>query len=132
MSRKNHCSSVWINWVSHEGSASIRETKLVIAYQLFLALWTIARQAPLSTGFSRQEYCRGCHFLFPGIFPTQGLNLHLLCDWVNSFRIWSSILLKTKEKFMIIWEKMIWILMCSVLIILSLYMNVLSIRILIL
>ena len=22
----------------------------------------------------------GCHFLFPGIFPTQGLNLHLLCD----------------------------------------------------
>ena len=26
--------------------------------------------------FSRQV---GCHFLFQGIFPTQGLNLHLLC-----------------------------------------------------
>ena len=27
---------------------------------------------PLSMGFSRQEYCKGCHFLLQGIFPTQG------------------------------------------------------------
>ena len=27
--------------------------------QLFAALWTVARQAPLSMGFSRQEYCSG-------------------------------------------------------------------------
>ena len=25
--------------------------------------WTVAHQAPLSTGFSRQEYWSGCHFL---------------------------------------------------------------------
>ena len=25
--------------------------------------WTVARQAPLSMGFSRQEYRVGCHFL---------------------------------------------------------------------
>ena len=25
-------------------------------------------------GFSRQEYWSGLHFLFQGIFPTQGLN----------------------------------------------------------
>ena len=24
---------------------------------------------PLSVGFSRQEYCKGCHFLLQGIFP---------------------------------------------------------------
>ena len=39
--------------------------------------WSAAHQAPLSLGFSRQEYC-GCHFHLQGIFPTQGLNLGLL------------------------------------------------------
>ena len=33
--------------------------------------WTIAHQAPLSLGFSRQEYWGGCHALLQGIFPTQ-------------------------------------------------------------
>ena len=37
-----------------------------------------ARQAPLSMGFSRQEYRVGCHFLVQGIFPNQGLNSCLL------------------------------------------------------
>ena len=46
--------------------------------RLFTTLWTVARQAPLSMGFSRQEYWSGCHALFQRIFPTQGLNLHLL------------------------------------------------------
>ena len=35
-------------------------------------------QAPLSMGFSRQEYWSGCHALLQGIFPTQGLNPSLL------------------------------------------------------
>ena len=34
--------------------------------------WTIARQDPLSMGFSRQEYWSGYHFLLQEIFPTQG------------------------------------------------------------
>ena len=38
----------------------------------------IACQAPLSMGFSRQEYWRGLPFPLQGIFPTQGLILHLL------------------------------------------------------
>ena len=38
--------------------------------------WTIACQAPLSMGFSRQEYWSG--FPFQGIFLTQGLNSGLL------------------------------------------------------
>ena len=37
------------------------------------------RQAPLSTGLSRQEYAIGCHALLQGIFPTQGSKPHLLC-----------------------------------------------------
>ena len=36
--------------------------------------WTIACQAPLSMGFSRQEYWSGLPFL-QGIFLTQGSNL---------------------------------------------------------
>ena len=39
--------------------------------QLCDILWTVARQAPLSRGFSRiLEF--GCHFRLQGIFPTQG------------------------------------------------------------
>ena len=45
--------------------------------QLLAALQTIARQAPLSMEFSRQEYQSGCHSPLQGIFPTQGLNLDL-------------------------------------------------------
>ena len=41
--------------------------------------WTIARQAPLSTGFSRQEYWSGLPFSPLWIFPTQGSNACLLC-----------------------------------------------------
>ena len=47
--------------------------------QLFATLWTVARQAPLSVGFSRQESHGVCgHTLLQGIFPTQRLNPHLL------------------------------------------------------
>ena len=44
-----------------------------------VTLWTVAFQAPLSMGFSRQEYLSGCCALLQGIFPIQGSNLHLLC-----------------------------------------------------
>ena len=40
--------------------------------------WTVARQAPLSTEFSRQDAGVGCHFLLQGIFLTQGSNPGLL------------------------------------------------------
>ena len=36
-------------------------------------------QAPLSVGFSRQEYWSGLPCPPPGIFPTQGSTRHLLC-----------------------------------------------------
>ena len=50
---------------------------------LFATLWTVALQAPLPMGFSRQEYWTGCHFLLQEIFLTQGSNLQLLhCRWL--------------------------------------------------
>ena len=33
--------------------------------QLFVTLWTVARQAPVSVGFSRQEYWSGLPFSSP-------------------------------------------------------------------
>ena len=46
---------------------------------LFVTLWAVAHQAPLSMGFSKQEYWRGLHFLLQRIFLTQGLSLCLEC-----------------------------------------------------
>ena len=43
--------------------------------RLFETLCTIAYQALLSKGFSRQEYWSGLHVLFQGIFPTQDQTL---------------------------------------------------------
>ena len=45
---------------------------------LFATLWTIACQAPLSMGFSRQEYWSALHFLLQWIFLTLGSNPGLL------------------------------------------------------
>ena len=42
--------------------------------QLFVTPWTVARQAPLSTGFPRQEYWRGLPFPPPGDLPDPGIN----------------------------------------------------------
>ena len=41
--------------------------------QLFAALWTAARQAPLSMGFSRHEYCSGLPCPSPGDIPNPGI-----------------------------------------------------------
>ena len=46
--------------------------------QLFVILWIIVCQAPQFTGCSRQEYWSGFPCPPPGIFPTQGSNLHLM------------------------------------------------------
>ena len=49
--------------------------------------WTVARQAPLSMGFSQQEsWGVSSHSLLQGIFPTQRSNPGLLhCRWILSF-----------------------------------------------
>ena len=41
--------------------------------QLFVTPWTVACQAPLSMGFSRQEYWSGLPFPSPGDLPNPGI-----------------------------------------------------------
>ena len=41
--------------------------------QLFVILWTVARQAPLSIEFSRQEYWSVLPFPSPGDLPNSGI-----------------------------------------------------------
>ena len=41
--------------------------------QLFATPWTAASQAPLSMGFSRQEYWSGLPFPSPGDLPDSGI-----------------------------------------------------------
>ena len=43
--------------------------------QLFATLWTLACKAPLSMGFSRQEYWSRLPFPLPGDFPDPGIEL---------------------------------------------------------
>ena len=47
--------------------------KLLSCVQLFETPWTIAGQAPLSMGFSRQEYWGGLSFPSPGNLPDLGI-----------------------------------------------------------
>ena len=46
--------------------------------QFFATPWTVAYQAPLSMGFSRQKCWSELPFPFPGDLPTQGSNPSLL------------------------------------------------------
>ena len=47
--------------------------------QLFVTLWAVARQAPLSMELSRQEYWSGLPCPPPRDLPHQGSNPGLLC-----------------------------------------------------
>ena len=51
-------------------------------YLTLATLQTVACQAPLSMGLSRQEYWSGCHFLLQGIFLTQESNPGLQHGWI--------------------------------------------------
>ena len=46
---------------------------------LFATPWTVARQAPLSTGISRLEYWSGLPCLPPGDHPRSGGQTHISC-----------------------------------------------------
>ena len=47
--------------------------KSLSCVRLFVTPWTIAYQAPLSMGFSRQEYWSGLPFSSPGDLPNPGI-----------------------------------------------------------
>ena len=49
------------------------KVKSLSRVRLFATPWTVARQAPLSMGFSRQEYWSGLAFPSPGDLPNPGI-----------------------------------------------------------
>ena len=49
------------------------KVKLLSRVRLFVIPWTVAYQAPLSMGFSRQEYWSGFPFPSPGDLPNPGI-----------------------------------------------------------
>ena len=49
--------------------------KLLSHVQLFATLWTVEYKAPLSMGFSRQEYWSGLQFPIPGDLPGAEIEL---------------------------------------------------------
>ena len=55
------------------GRAEETSPRRVSHVQLFVTLWTIAHQAPLSLGFCRQEYWSGLSCLPPWDLPDPGI-----------------------------------------------------------
>ena len=57
--------------------ATILDTSRALSHfsrvRIFATLWPVARQAPLSMGFSGQEYCSGLPCPPPGDLPDPGI-----------------------------------------------------------
>ena len=51
----------------------LHKVKLLSHFRLFATPWTVACQAPLSMGFSIQEYWSGLPFPPPGDLPDPGI-----------------------------------------------------------
>ena len=62
---KHHLGSPFASWKV--------KVKLLSCVRLFATLWTVAYQALLSMGFSRQEYWSGVPFPSPGDLPNPGI-----------------------------------------------------------
>ena len=63
-------------WPSNRSSVFMRhkvKVKSLSCVWLFVTPWTVACQAPSSTGFSRQEYWSGLPFPSPGELPNPGI-----------------------------------------------------------
>ena len=63
------------------------EVKSLSRVRLFVTSWTVAHQAPLSMGFTRQEYRSGLLFPSPGDLPNPGIepmSLTLQADALTS------------------------------------------------
>ena len=56
-----------------ESDIGLLRAKLLSYVRFFVTPWTVAPQAPLSLGFSRQEYCSGLPCPPPGDLPNPGI-----------------------------------------------------------
>ena len=69
--QKNNSIKNWTEDLNRHFSRS--EVKSLSRVQLFATPWIVAYQAPLSLGFSRQEYWSGLPFPSPGDLPDPGI-----------------------------------------------------------
>ena len=60
-------------WQMFQDARKRKESESVSRVRLCATPWTVARQAPLSMGFSRQESCSGLPFRSPGDLPNPGI-----------------------------------------------------------
>ena len=60
-------------WKSLQFDSALNSKVCWFFVWLFETQWTVARQAPLSMGFSRQEYWSGLPFPSPGALPNPGI-----------------------------------------------------------
>ena len=78
-------SQIMCGWVTSNYPCAVCSAQLLSRVWLFLALETIACQAPLSMGFPGKNTRVACHALLQGIFQTWGLSQSLLhlpyCRW---------------------------------------------------
>ena len=62
----------YVYFITHSRSICYRKVQSLSHVQLSAVPWIVARQAPLSLGFSRQEYWSGLLCPFPGDLPDPG------------------------------------------------------------
>ena len=65
---KNKCVHLWVS-----SEFYCMYTCMLSRVQLFVTPWAVARQAPLSMGFPRQEYWRELPFPSPADLPSPGI-----------------------------------------------------------
>ena len=68
---------------AHEHEEKVK-VKLLSCVQLFATPWTVANQAPLSMGFSRQEYWSGAPFHSPEDLPDPGIEPSSPALWADA------------------------------------------------
>ena len=72
-SLKGQDDSIPLMWGTPQKKAERKKVKSLSCVQLFATPWTVADQAPPSTGFSRQEYWSRLPFPSPGDLPDPGI-----------------------------------------------------------
>ena len=102
----------WLAWRSAFGITKFWAAltcvcaKALSQVQLFVTLWTMAHQAPLSMGFSRQEYWNRLSYPSPGDLPHPGIEpTSLLSSALEGgfFSVWAT------REFFTVWATTIWI-----------------------
>ena len=79
-----HCTTQVLPCV-HFFSLSIKlKVQSLSRVRLFVTLWTVAYQAPLSTAFSRQEYWSGVPFPSPEDLPDPGIEPRSPTLWADA------------------------------------------------